>query len=328
MLSVAVLSFGLGQEEEPSEMYCQVSRRDGDPQRIFYKTYGDEDAKYKVLLTMGLGGAHYQWEPQLEFFKTKEDVIVCVYDNRGIGFSDPVSGRWTTRDMAQDALELLNHLGWKSGVHIVGLSMGGMITQELALLEPSRFASMTLISTIAGGLASIGLFAISAPSGIKTLLQTFTTTDPREQLRHGLKLLYTEEFLDQHSYNEDKKKHEPNHAIFRRALIKRGVQAKQAGTPDTKMLTLVKQALAVCTHRVSQEALGALGRHFGQASLVITGDQDILVHQTNSRILKKALKAKLLTLECAGHGANEQHAETVNEAIYGNIVNSTKQSKL
>lgn len=51
--------------------------------------------------------------------------------------------------MAADALELLDHFQWKSNVHLVGISMGGMISLEMADAEPTRFQSLTLTSTTA-----------------------------------------------------------------------------------------------------------------------------------------------------------------------------------
>ena len=52
------------------------------------------------------------------------------FDNRGVGMSDCPLERITTVKLAQDALQLADHLGW-SEFHVVGISMGGMIAQEL-----------------------------------------------------------------------------------------------------------------------------------------------------------------------------------------------------
>lgn len=49
--------------------------------------------------------------------------------------------------MAADTLELLDHFGWNDSVHLVGISMGGMISLELTSAEPARFLSVTLTST-------------------------------------------------------------------------------------------------------------------------------------------------------------------------------------
>lgn len=60
-----------------------------------------------------------------------------IFDNRGIGESDKPVMRYSTSEMAKDALELLDHVGWigKRSAHIVGISMGGMIAQEMVHLH-------------------------------------------------------------------------------------------------------------------------------------------------------------------------------------------------
>ena len=51
--------------------------------------------------------------------------------------------------MARDAMDLMDYFGWVSGVHLVGISMGGMIALEMATAEPHRLKSLTLTSTCA-----------------------------------------------------------------------------------------------------------------------------------------------------------------------------------
>ena len=75
------------------------------------------------------------WQRQTkDFGHTEGDKYSClVFDNRGIGESDKPLLRYTTSEMAKDVVELLNHVGWteERSVHVVGISMGGMIAQEL-----------------------------------------------------------------------------------------------------------------------------------------------------------------------------------------------------
>jgi pimeloyl-ACP methyl ester carboxylesterase len=228
--------------------------------------------------------------------------------------------------MALDALSLLDELGWKEEVHLVGLSMGGMVTQELALLDLSRFSSLALLSTIAGGMGSLGLFVLSIPTGIYTLANTFLSSNPQQRLANGLKILYPEEFLKGVGVNPESGQMEPNLLRFRRALIDRGKKRLAAGVPALPLSTVFKQALAVATHHVSKPRLQTIGGHFGAGVLVVTGDADILVHQKNSAILADGLMAdsasgsgELLVLPCAVHGANEQCEAEVCAAIHSNI---------
>jgi len=288
-----------------------------DGHRIFYELLGEQDAmkvKFRILFTMGLGGDSTQWEPQIEHFSNLPGYQICVYDNRGAGFSDPVQGRWTTKAMSKDAISLLNSLGWRDNVHLVGVSMGGMITQEIALLDEKRFVSMTLLCTIAGGLQSLYLFAKVLPSGIRLLVRAFTASSGREQLKAGMAVLFPTTFLHAEVETDDGGA-TTNFHIFRKALIRRGVKNLENGMPRTRMRTFVKQVLAVSTHRVPHATLNHLGSKFENACLVITGDEDILVHKDNSALLARELGCHLMTIPGAGHGVSEQCADKVNSAI-------------
>jgi len=79
------------------------------------------------------------WQRQLkDFGHTEADKYTSLtFDNRGMGESGKPLLRYTTSEMAKDLVELLDHVGWtgKRSVHVVGISMGGMIAQELVCLN-------------------------------------------------------------------------------------------------------------------------------------------------------------------------------------------------
>jgi len=84
---------------------------------------------------MGLGSFKSSWQRQTkDFGHDQSSQYSClIFDNRGMGESDKPLMRFSTSEMAKDAFELLNHLGWtsKRQLHVIGISMGGMIAQEM-----------------------------------------------------------------------------------------------------------------------------------------------------------------------------------------------------
>ncbi|KAK5125450.1 hypothetical protein LTR85_000559 [Meristemomyces frigidus] len=121
----------------------------GGPLKLAYELHGR--GPRKIVWIMGLGGYMKTWQRQTkDFGHTEADKYSClVFDNRGMGASDKPLLRYTTSEMAKDVVELLDHVGWTDprSVHVIGISMGGMIAQELGLLIPDRICSLNLIST-------------------------------------------------------------------------------------------------------------------------------------------------------------------------------------
>jgi len=86
--------------------------------------------------------------------------------------------------MAKDALALIDHLEW-SQCHVVGLSMGGMIALEFALLASERVLSLTLLATHAGGIAGRAPFV-----GIRHILRSIVIRDEHLLIENALTMLY------------------------------------------------------------------------------------------------------------------------------------------
>ena len=106
-----------------------------------------------LLLIMGLSGTALSWgEPFLQ--ELRQDFDVIAYDHRGIGASSRLDGPITIRELAQDAAGLLEALELDSA-HVLGISMGGMIAQELALAQPERIRTLALGCTYCGGPGSV-----------------------------------------------------------------------------------------------------------------------------------------------------------------------------
>ncbi|MEZ5098049.1 MAG: alpha/beta hydrolase [Nocardioides sp.] len=133
---------------------------------LCYQTFGDSSAD-PLLLVMGLGGPMTWWDPALCTALAERGFFVIRYDNRDTGRSTKVGGRvpraallrafagrggpppYTLSDLADDAVALLDHLG-VSAAHVVGVSMGGMIAQTLAVEHRDRLRSLTSIMSTTG----------------------------------------------------------------------------------------------------------------------------------------------------------------------------------
>jgi len=113
--------------------------------KMNYELSGKEGAPV-VMLSHSLGSSLVMWNPQLEVLKPHYQVL--RYDARGHGGSDAPSGAYTLDMLGEDALGLLDALGIEK-VYFVGLSMGGMIGQYLALNHADRVENLVLCDTAA-----------------------------------------------------------------------------------------------------------------------------------------------------------------------------------
>jgi 3-oxoadipate enol-lactonase len=99
-----------------------------------------------LLLIMGLGASLETWIAQREVFAARHRVI--LFDNRGAGQSECPRPPWTVPDMAADAIGVLDALGIERA-HVLGVSMGGMIAQEMAIGWPDRVDRLVLAVSFA-----------------------------------------------------------------------------------------------------------------------------------------------------------------------------------
>ncbi len=102
-----------------------------------------------MLLIQGMSATHMAWGRP--FLAPLEESFECiVFDNRGMGLSGQAQLPFDVTDLAGDVAALLDALEIERA-HVVGISMGGMIAQELALAHPERIRSLTLGATYCGG---------------------------------------------------------------------------------------------------------------------------------------------------------------------------------
>lgn len=108
---------------------------------LYYEIHGRGEP---LLLIQGLGYPCEMWFAQVSVFS--KEFTTILFDNRGAGRSEKPYDDYSIRQMAEDAIGLLDHLA-VSSAHILGVSMGGLIAQEMAIEFPRRVKRLILLST-------------------------------------------------------------------------------------------------------------------------------------------------------------------------------------
>ncbi len=114
-----------------------------DGTRLHYSVSGRRDGE-PLLMIQGLGADSRGWVRQRLALAARHRVI--VFDNRGVGRSDRPPGPYDLEVMATDALTVLDAAGY-ADAHIMGASMGGVISQIIAVRHPERVRSLVLACT-------------------------------------------------------------------------------------------------------------------------------------------------------------------------------------
>ncbi|KAL3670243.1 hypothetical protein V7S43_004556 [Phytophthora oleae] len=261
---------------------------------------GNSYDETRLVLIGGHSSRKEEWAPVVDILLTQWEVRgsgktlkVLTFDNRGVGDSDAPCGIYSTSGMAQDTLALLDSIGWRT-VYIAGASLGGMISQEIALAAPDRVQSLSLIAT------SSGSFMPDA-SAYPSIFTTMMSTDPSKVTNAILSFLYPEQFLA--SKNGDE-------GTMRNLFFKyhRNMLAP-FGAPSPS--GAVGQSTAVMFHIVSTRKLHKL-RDQDFPILIIGATLDKCSNIFHVLHIKKELASdhtRVVIYEDAGHGCLLQHLD-------------------
>jgi len=277
---------------------------------IYYEVHGE--GKEWIVFIMGLGMPGFAWEEQIKYFSKEWRVL--TFDNRGIGKTDKPPGPYSIKDMANDTIELVKALGIEAA-HFVGISMGGMIVQEIGINYPSFVKTLTMASTYAKTDERIREHVKNASEklGITTLINDiqnlFSMTEKINQketmekiIDFLLPLTLSKEFI------QKRKKEIMN-------LIERMMES-----PPT-INSFFGQVVATQTH----DALDRL-HLIKSPTLVITGTADNLVPPDCSDEIAKRIKgAKLVKIKGGSHGINFENADEFNQHVEKFIKESTHE---
>ncbi|KAI0693729.1 Alpha/Beta hydrolase protein [Cytidiella melzeri] len=289
---------------------CPVSsiRNKEDPlesHSLYYEQHGT--GPEKIIFIMGLNSTLFAWESQVQHFSRIDTYSVLVFDNRGVGNSSVPRGPYTTSGMAEDAIALLNYVGWteERDLHVVGVSLGGMIAQELAYKISERIISLTLAATTAGG----RFWSNLAPwKGFAGLFKLNFIKEQEDKIPIVLNMLYPKGWLE--SKAEDDPQGRTNWEIERESFRRR-----MAVTRPPTFVGSMSQTAAALTHSVSPARLREISRNIPKVVIVV-GDEDHLVRTSNSFHLKKHMpEAEFVQWENTGHGIPAQQKKRFNALL-------------
>ena len=252
-----------------------------DGTRIHYEVTGKSGAT-PVLMIQGLGASKNAWNLQRIAMATRFRII--SFDNRGAGRSDKPTEPFTLEQMADDALAVLDAAGIETA-HVVGASMGGVISQIVAVKFPHRVRSLTLVCTACRnhpwrqellqlwaktaadkGMIEVGKEAaqwVMSPRSFRRLVPAFTWMGPLAVLR-------------------------PRHSF-------------------------VSQIDAILNTR--EDLVDQLST-ITAPTMVIVGNQDILTPRGDSEeIAERIPNAELVVISGAAHGLMMEHSTTFNRIL-------------
>jgi 3-oxoadipate enol-lactonase len=224
-----------------------------------------------LLLIQGMSATHLAWgRPFLDELERSFDTI--VFDNRGMGLSGQAELPFTIADLAADTAALLDALGLET-VHVVGISMGGMIAQELALAHPERIRSLTIGASYCGGPEG----TLMAPEDLQMLGTAYASGVAEQVFRAMWEINLSPDF---------------------RADDSRFAAFTEMGSALPAPQPVVLQQMQACAAHDTHQRLAQIGL----PTLVIHGDVDRLLRYPNGQQIAAAIPgARLETLEGVGH---------------------------
>lgn len=249
-------------------------------QTIYYEVHGKGEP---LVCVMGLAADTLAWALQVPAFSARHRTV--VFDNRDVGRSSMSEGSYEIADMAADALALADVLELDS-FHLLGVSMGGAIAQEMALAAPERVHTLTLAASFAAG----GRWsrALSDVWGARVGRMS------REERIDELMLLTLSE------------------AFFENAEGVAWLRNLMLQNPHPQPADAFARQLDAASRHDARARLATLDA----PAHVIGAEYDILVPVWKSRELTELIPgAQLTVLDACPHGLNVERAEEFNRAV-------------
>jgi pimeloyl-ACP methyl ester carboxylesterase len=248
---------------------------------------GDIDMAYKmfgkgnpILLIPGFSMTKEMWGPILN--DLSENHTVIIFDNRGIGETTAGNKTFSMEQFVNDTSGLIDALEIDKPIDVLGLSLGGMIAQELAMSNPEKVKHLIVVASSCGGEESL------PPQLSPKDLQSMQTGTANKSL-----------FL--HALFPDKWMRENSNQINSTFVL-----------PQVSQENLLKYGEALGKWKGSCNSITSIDKRV----LVLTGTEDITSPPINSlKIVETIPGAWLIQIHGGGHGVMQQYPETVDEII-------------
>jgi pimeloyl-ACP methyl ester carboxylesterase len=254
---------------------------------IYYEIHGPSEAP-PIIWISGWGNSHWLWFRQIPAFRDRYRCV--IFDNRGAGRSSKPDYPYTMKMFAGDTIGLMESLDIESA-HVIGVSMGGFIAQQIAVSCPERIKSLVLMSTHFGGPNAI----VADKRTMAMMFASPTETITLEQaLGMRYSVAYTPQFLREN-----------------RTLLKQ-IQEWTEQNPQPIFARLHQAAATISSEFNLEEEV----KQISVPTLILQGANDLMVPPKNAEMLAENIsKSKLVLLEGGPHLSLFEQYEKVNQVI-------------
>ncbi len=250
---------------------------------IYYEVHGEGKP---LVMIMGLSANLDWWVPE-PLTTLSRHYQVITFDNRGAGRSSDPGVPITIKTMADDMVALMAALNIPKA-HILGISMGGMIAQEVVLNYPDKVDKLVLCSTNAGGSKQVP----PSMEVLKLLGADRAGLTDEQVARSTISLLYPPEFVKKHPEIIEATVRQILKAPIKADSYKRQIQAILQFNAGRRLKTVTTP------------------------TLVLHGKKDILIPPENANIIAGLIPdAKIAVFEESGHALFSVEPENVLQAI-------------
>lgn len=250
---------------------------------IYYEIHGKG---HPIVMIQGLS-ANTDWWTNEVLESLGEDFKLIIFDNRGAGKTENTNHDFSIKMLADDTVALMDELKI-SYFHVFGVSMGGMIAQELVINYPERVEKLILGCTYCGGSKQI----LPSQEVIYILNRDHNKITPEKLIDGTIPLLFTEDFI----------RNNPEFIESYRQKLLKSPMAPQSFHRQINAISSFNNYLKL--------------ENITCPTLIIHGKKDVLVPYENAEILNKRIaNSKLFLLDKAAHSFFQPNPEIVIKEI-------------